>query len=91
MHEGEEQALKVTYDDRIGGREGGQARGAFRGRGRQAFNKAIVECYKCHQLGHFQYECSKWENEANYAKFEGKEEMLLMSYVELNQARREDV
>jgi hypothetical protein len=58
-HGGDEQALKVTYDDRIGGRGGGRARGAFRGRGRQAFNKAIVECYKCHQLGHFQYECPK--------------------------------
>ena len=92
-HGGDEQALKVTYDDRIGGRGGGRARGAFRGRGRQAFNKAIVECYKCHQLGHFQYECPKWEKEANanYAELEGKEEMLLMSYVELNQSRREDV
>ncbi|XP_031259204.1 uncharacterized protein LOC116117308 [Pistacia vera] len=51
-HEGDEHALKVTYDDRIGGRGGGRARGAFRGKGRgsgrQAFNKAIVECYKCH-------------------------------------------
>ena len=62
-HGGDEQALKVAYDDRIGGRGGDQARGVFRGRGRgrgrQAFNKVIVECYKCHQLGHFQYECPK--------------------------------
>ncbi|XP_010661213.1 uncharacterized protein LOC104881738 [Vitis vinifera] len=29
--------------------------------------------------------------EANYAELEEKEEMLLMSYVELNQSRREDV
>jgi transposase InsO family protein len=94
-HGGDEQALKVTYNDRIGGRGGGRAHGVFRGRGRgrgrQAFNKAIVECYKCHQLGHFQYECPKWEKEANYAELEEKEEMLLMSYVELNQSRREDV
>ena len=45
-HEGDEQALKVAYDDRIGGRGGGRARGVFRGRGRgrgrQAFNKVIV-------------------------------------------------
>ncbi|XP_075649764.1 uncharacterized protein LOC142620250 [Castanea sativa] len=91
----DEHALKVAYDDRIGGRGGGRGRGAFRGRGRgrgrQAFNKATVECYKCHQLGHFQYECPKWEKEANYAELEEKEEMLLMSYVELNQSRREDV
>ena len=87
-HGGDEQALKVAYDDRIGGRGGGRARGVFRGRGRgkgrQAFNKVIVECYKCHQLGHFQYKCPKWEKEANYAELEEKEEMLLMSYVELN-------
>uniref|UniRef100_A0A2N9FP23 Integrase catalytic domain-containing protein n=1 Tax=Fagus sylvatica TaxID=28930 RepID=A0A2N9FP23_FAGSY len=57
-HGGDEQALKVTYNDRI---------------------------------GHFQYECPKWEKEANYAELEEKEEMLLMSYVELNQSRREDV
>lgn len=64
-HGGDEQALKVTYDDRVGGRGRGRDRGAFRGRGRgkgrQPFNKAIIECYKCHQLGHFQYECPKWE------------------------------
>uniref|UniRef100_A0A2N9EXA4 Integrase catalytic domain-containing protein n=1 Tax=Fagus sylvatica TaxID=28930 RepID=A0A2N9EXA4_FAGSY len=94
-HGGDEQALKVTYDDRTGGRGGGRthgvSRGRGRGRGRQAFNKAIIECYKCHQLGHFQYECPKWEKEANYAELEEKEEMLLMSYVELNQSRREDV
>ena len=87
-HGGDEQALKVAYDDRIGGRGGGRARGVFRGRGRgrgrQAFNKVIVECYKCHQLGHFQYKCPKWEKEANYAELEEKKEMLLMSYVELN-------
>ena len=62
-HGGDEQALKVAYDDRIGGRGAGRARGVFRGRsrgrGRQALNKVIVECYKCHQLGHFQYECPK--------------------------------
>ena len=61
-HGRDEQALKVTYNDKFAGR-GGRGHGAFqgrgRGRGRQAFNKAIVECYKCHQLGHFQYECPK--------------------------------
>ena len=83
-HGGDEQALKVTYDDRIGGRGGDRAHG----KGKQTFNKAIVECYKCHQLGHFQYECLKWAKKANYAKPEEKEEILLMSYVELNQSRR---
>ena len=93
-HGRDEQALKVTYNDKFSGR-GGRGSGAFqgrgRGRGRQAFNKAIVECYKCHQLGHFQYECPKWEKGAHYAELDEKEEMLLMSYVELNQSRKEDV
>lgn len=89
--DGEEQALKVTHEDRSGGR--GRGRGSFRGRGRgrgrQIFDKSIVECYRCHKLGHFQYECPSWE--ANYAELDEHEEMLLMSYVELNEARREDV
>ena len=93
-HGRDEQALKVTYNDKFSGR-GGRGSGAFqgrgRGRGRQAFNKAIVECYKCHQLGHFQYECPKWEKGAHYAELNEKEKMLLMSYVELNQSRKEDV
>ncbi|KAL6193975.1 hypothetical protein ACLB2K_035059 [Fragaria x ananassa] len=65
--DGDEQALKVTHENRFGARgedkfeARGRGRGSFRGRGRgkgrQTFNKAIVECYKCHQLGHFQYEC----------------------------------
>ncbi|WKA06415.1 hypothetical protein VitviT2T_024314 [Vitis vinifera] len=93
-HGRDEQALKVTYNDKFAGRGGrgcGAFRGRGRGRGRQAFNKAIVECYKCHQLGHFQYECPKWEKGAHYAELNEKEKMLLMSYVELNQSRKEDV
>ncbi|XP_042379980.1 uncharacterized protein LOC121972365 [Zingiber officinale] len=41
--------------------------------------------------GHFQYECPKWEKEVNYAELEEKEELLLMSYIKLDQAMREDV
>ena len=78
VHQRDEQALKVTYDNRFGGRRGSQGRRAFRGRGRgrinPVFNKALIECYKCHQLGHFQYECPKWEKEANYAELEEKKE-----------------
>ncbi|KAJ6972984.1 hypothetical protein NC653_033347 [Populus alba x Populus x berolinensis] len=81
---GVEQVLKVTTDDRVWGR--GRGRNSFRGRGRgrggAAFNKAIVECYKSHNLGHFQYECPKWDKEANYAEVNEEYDMLLMSYLE---------
>jgi len=50
-----------------------------------------VECYRCHKLGHFQYECPSWDKEANYTELGEEEEMLLMSYVEMNEAKGEDV
>jgi hypothetical protein len=88
---GEEQALKVIYE---GGKGRGNGRGTYRGRGRGRgradFNKATVECYRCHQLGDFRYECPSQNKEANYAKLDEEEEMLLMSYMELYKARRED-
>ncbi|KAI5448232.1 hypothetical protein KIW84_015599 [Lathyrus oleraceus] len=37
----------------------------------------MVECYKCHKLGHFQYEC-----QANYANLDQSEEMVLMAYTD---------
>ena len=51
--------LKVALEDRLGK---GRGRGVFRGgcgrgRGRQSLNKSIIECFKCHKLGHFQYQC----------------------------------
>ncbi|XP_024924134.3 uncharacterized protein LOC112489589 [Ziziphus jujuba] len=72
MRNGEKQVLKVTY-------EGGRGRE----RGRVGFNKAIVECYRCHKLGYFQYECHSGNKETNYADFDKEDKMLLMSYVEL--------
>ena len=85
-----DQALKV--EDQIGGR--GRGRGSFRGRGRgrgrQTFNKATVECFKCHNLGHFQYECPQWNKEANYVEVDKDEELLLMAYVEKLDAKRSD-
>ncbi|KAL4334062.1 hypothetical protein GQ457_07G002440 [Hibiscus cannabinus] len=75
----EEQALKVTYGDsstRGQGREGYRGRG--RGRGRKTFDKSTIECYKCHKLGHFHWECHS--NESNYT--ESSDEMLLMARVE---------
>jgi len=87
----EEQALKVTHEERSGGRGRGQGSFRGRGRGRPFFDKSVVECYKCHKLGHFQYECPSWDKEANYAELDEKVEMLLMSVVEENEVGREDV
>jgi len=55
----EEHVLKVTYDDRPS---------ASHSCGREVvdeeevvddnlFNKALVKCFQCHKLGHYQYEC----------------------------------
>lgn len=59
---GEEQAMKGTYE--IG-----------TGRGRTNFIKATIECYQCHQLGHFHYKYS-WNKEANYAEINEETKML---------------
>lgn len=77
----EEHALKVTHDESYSGRGCGRAsfrggRGRGRGRGRPNYNKETVECYRCHKLRHFQYEC-----EANFADMESSEEMVLMAYI----------
>lgn len=54
-HVADEQALKVSYESNYGGRGRGsnRDRGRGRGRGRHFFNRATVECFKCHKLGHF--------------------------------------
>lgn len=85
-----EQVLKV--EDHFSGRGRGRTpfRGRGRGRGRQSYNKATVECYKCHNLGHFQYECPKWNKEANFAQVDAEEDLLLMAYEEKHDAKRSD-
>lgn len=87
---GEEQALKVSYDERGSRGRGAAIRGRGRGRGRQ-INKDTVECYKCHQLGHFQYKCSSRDKKANYVEVDEDEEMLLMAFVETNNTKREEM
>ena len=85
----EEQVLKVTYDDSTGTNRGrgrdyrGRGRG---GRGRQSFNKALIECFQCHKLGHFKSECPAITKQAHYTTFEevpeGEDEILLVAYEE---------
>ncbi|KAL6313003.1 hypothetical protein AAG906_012471 [Vitis piasezkii] len=79
----DEQALKVSYGERYEGRGRDRSfvRGRGRGKARYFANKATVECFKCHKLGHFQYECPSWEKSANYAEFVEEEEMLLINHM----------
>ena len=55
----EDQALKVTIDEGQG--RGGCGKNIYRGRGhergRGLVKKAIIECYRCHKLGQYKYEC----------------------------------
>lgn len=92
-HQEEEQVLKVTQEPSSGrGRGRNMMRGGRgRGRERQHLNKAAIECFKCHKLGHFQYECPEGDKKANYVELEEEEELLLMSYVEPHQAKREEI
>lgn len=89
----DEQVLKVTYEtcDSSGARGRGRC-SSFRGRGRGgSLNKAFVECYKCHKLGHYQFECPSAEKQANYVEFNEEEELLLMAHVELKGSKMEDL
>lgn len=91
-HVVEEQALKVSLGESSRGR--GRGRGGMRGRGRgggrRSFDKATIECYNCHKLGHFQYECpTKESNSANYV--ESGEEMLLMAYMKEEKVTKEEL
>lgn len=82
----EEQAFRVEQGEGSGtrgrGRGRGSTRGRGRGRGRTQSNRETVECYRCHRLGHFAYECPDTK-QANYADFDEQEEMMLMAHVEL--------
>ncbi|KAM2672176.1 hypothetical protein EV1_007905 [Malus domestica] len=60
----------------------GSYRGRGRGRGRQNVDKSTIECYNCHELGHYQYECPQKDKEAKANYAEASEEMLLMVYTD---------
>jgi len=90
-HDIDDHALRI-YDDRFSGR--GRGRSNYRGRGSggrtQVFNRDMVECFRCHKLGHFQYECPTMNKAANYVELDEEDEMLLMSYVTLHKTTRND-
>lgn len=89
----EEQVLKVAHEERnIRGRGRGMI-GSSRGRGRwrQPVNKAMIECFRCHKLGHFQYECPEWEKKANVIEFDEDEELLLMAYIKEHKETRDEI
>ena len=46
---------------------------------------------RCHDLGHFQYECPKVNKKLNYAELEEEDKMLLMAHMERHEAKRSDV
>lgn len=74
---------------------GSSNRGRGRGRGRAQsdnrtqFDKSSIECFKCHQFGHFQYECPNGDRVVNYAEYEDNEELLLMASVDIEEYEKE--
>jgi len=88
----DEQMLKVVHEDRS---TAGQSRNrSGHGRGRYTPNKALIECFHCHKLGHFQYECPELGKRTHYASFkeaaEAEEELLLVAYEETQTIQKED-
>lgn len=44
------------------------------GRGRQSMNRSLIECFKCHKVCHFHYECLGWERHAHYVELDEEDE-----------------
>ncbi|GJU99983.1 putative RNA-directed DNA polymerase [Tanacetum coccineum] len=85
----DDQAFKAEAGDSPSGRGRGRgrfsSRGRGRGRGRSSFSKETIECYNCHKLGHYSYECPN-SKEANYAGFDENEEVMLMAEINMEES-----
>lgn len=90
-HTVDEKAFRIVYEPQLRGRgdDRGSYRGRGRGRGRFRFDKTTLECYNCHELGHFQWECPKKARDTRVNFVETNEEMLLMVYVDGNEVGRD--
>ncbi|XP_024965805.1 uncharacterized protein LOC112506007 [Cynara cardunculus var. scolymus] len=91
--ETEEHVLKAEHEYR-GGRGRGRSsygrEGDNYGRGQfGTFSRSIVECYRCHKLGRYQFECPITERGANYAKLNEEKELLLMACVNMEDTEKE--
>jgi len=65
--------LKVSLDNFFCTSGRGIEREHGSGRGRQGFNRATIKCFKCHKLGHYQYEYPSLDKDINYAGFDEEE------------------
>jgi len=92
----DEHVLKVIHADKpVAGRGRGRSMyGRGRGRGRFTLNKALIECFHCHKLGHYQYECPEAGKRVYYASSETtaevEEEVLLVAYEGTQTVQKED-
>ncbi|GAU16794.1 hypothetical protein TSUD_200370 [Trifolium subterraneum] len=77
----EDQALKIAHGGGNTSRRRGRGGRSGQGRGKRP-GKENIECYKCHKLGHFRYECPEGDDSAYYVDYNDEEEVLLMAFKE---------
>nr|GEY18179.1 retrovirus-related Pol polyprotein from transposon TNT 1-94 [Tanacetum cinerariifolium] len=93
----EDQVMRAEFESPSGrGRSRGRGslvkgRGRGRGRGRSEIDKSSLECYRCHKLGHFAYECTNEDKDVNYAEFDEDEGLLLMAHAEVKNEEKSGI
>nr|GEV20911.1 retrovirus-related Pol polyprotein from transposon TNT 1-94 [Tanacetum cinerariifolium] len=68
-----------------------KGRGRGRGRGRSEIDKSSLECYRCHKLGHFAYECTNEDKDVNYVEFDEDEDLVLMAHAEVKNEEKSGI